>query len=81
MPVVPGVLLLEAVLDCANALIDGGPTFFGVERVKFLRPLVPDEEFTVELRESAAPLLAFTCRAGDEAIATGWLRRASDGQA
>jgi 3-hydroxymyristoyl/3-hydroxydecanoyl-(acyl carrier protein) dehydratase len=80
MPIVPGVLLLEAVLDSANALIEGGPIFSGVERVKFLRPLGPDEEFAVELRDSAGPLLAFTCRAGDEAIATGWLRRQSDGQ-
>ena len=80
LPVVPGVLLLEAVLDSANALIDSGSKFSGVERVKFLRPLAPDEEFAVELRESAGPLLAFTCRAGDEAIATGWLRRESDGQ-
>jgi 3-hydroxyacyl-[acyl-carrier-protein] dehydratase len=79
-PTVPGVLLLEAVLDSANALIDGGPTFCGVERVKFLRPLGPDEQFAVELRVSAGPLVAFICRAGEEAIATGWLRRDSGGQ-
>jgi 3-hydroxyacyl-[acyl-carrier-protein] dehydratase len=79
-PIVPGVLLLEAVIDSANALIDDGQAFCGVERVKFLRPLGPDEEFAVELRVSAGPLVAFTCRAGEEVIATGWLRREAGGQ-
>jgi 3-hydroxyacyl-[acyl-carrier-protein] dehydratase len=55
-PVVPGVLLLSEV------------TVTGIQRVKFLKALLPEEEFQVELENVGEEHMAARCRRGDSVI-------------
>ena len=60
-PVVPGVLILDEVMRAAGAK--------SLVWAKFHAPLLPDEEFAIELNGKK-----FSVRRGDTLIATGALR-------
>jgi 3-hydroxyacyl-[acyl-carrier-protein] dehydratase len=69
-PVVPGVLILDAVISAAQAWL--GPDL-AIERLsyaKFLAPLKPDEAAQIEL-VLRAPRLEFLVNCGSTAIAKG----------
>lgn len=75
-PIVPGVVLLERVLQ-AIELASGAPVApLRLPRVKFLRPLLPGETAEVEV-EALAPTRdgarrwQFRVLRGDELLATG----------
>jgi len=60
-PVVPGVVLLDRVMEAAGLA--------GAARLpaaKFLRPVLPGEEVAVELRPLAGGRLGFTAHVGAE---------------
>jgi 3-hydroxymyristoyl/3-hydroxydecanoyl-(acyl carrier protein) dehydratase len=59
-PIVPGVVLLEAVLKAAGK---GRPS---LPSVKFHAPLRPGEEFVIQIENGK-----FTVRSGDKLIASG----------
>ena len=69
-PVVPGVLLLDAVLDAAGALLGREPEVAGLAQAKFLAPLLPGEDARIELScEGAA--LDFRILRADSLLAQG----------
>jgi len=68
-PIVPGAWLLAWVVAAAA---DRRPVC-GVKRVKFLRPLAPEQVFECALRESD-DTMRFTVTSGGEVIASGSLQ-------
>jgi 3-hydroxyacyl-[acyl-carrier-protein] dehydratase len=66
-PIVPGVLLLELVID---ALGRGPPRLVG--NVKFHRVVKPGQSFTLQYRE-AGPQLSFRCVSGEQLLVEGSL--------
>ena len=69
-PIVPGVLLLDRVLDCAESWLGHALAPTGLAQVKFLVPFLPGEEAQLSL-ELADTNLKFIVRRGGEAIAAG----------
>ena len=68
-PLVPGVVLLERVLEAVEAA--HGPTgALRLPQVKFLRPLLPGQPARVVL-EGTAPRWRFEVRGGDYVLARG----------
>lgn len=63
-PIVPGVLLLDAVIQAA-----GGATH--IRRAKFLAPVAPGEEVEILLEPRPGGGRAFTCRRGKTIVLTG----------
>ena len=57
-PVVPGVVLLDAVAHALAAQLGRAVTLTGMPNVKFLAPLKPDQEFSI----------AFTLKHGGRAV-------------
>lgn len=78
-PLVPGVVLLERVLEAVEAA-HGARGPLQLPQVKFLHPLLPGEEAEVVL-EGTAPAWRFQVRRGDTVLASGQLRaEAGDGR-
>ena len=71
-PIVPGVLLLEHVLDAARRWRGPGSRLAGLPAVKFLSPLLPEERFDILLEEDGARI-RFTCSVGARMLAQGAL--------
>ena len=46
-PVVPGVVLLDAVTHALSAQLGRAVTVTGMPNVKFLAPLLPEQEFSI----------------------------------
>jgi 3-hydroxyacyl-[acyl-carrier-protein] dehydratase len=72
-PVVPGVLVLERVLDALEAGQGPLPAALRLPQVKFARPLLPGEQAEVALEPVAgdAHRWRFRVLRGAETIATG----------
>lgn len=68
-PVVPGVVLLDHVLDAARKALGDGQASF--PWVKFHSPLGPGEEFVTRLEPLGANTFKFTVRSGETLIASG----------
>jgi 3-hydroxymyristoyl/3-hydroxydecanoyl-(acyl carrier protein) dehydratase len=70
-PVVPGVLLLDAVLDALRKAGAGPAT--RLLRAKFLAPVAPGMEVAITLAETGAHSghFAFTCHAEGRVVARG----------
>jgi 3-hydroxyacyl-[acyl-carrier-protein] dehydratase len=68
-PVVPGVVVLDHVVDAIEAR-HGACGALRLPQVKFLHPLLPGQEATVVL-EGDAPRWRFRVLCGDTAVATG----------
>lgn len=69
-PVVPGVLLLDAVRAALAGSI-GEIAALTLPQVKFLQPLLPDQLADIELTETTAGRWRFRILRGDEPIASG----------
>lgn len=69
-PIVPGVVLLDAVIAAARAQFGLGPAS-GLPRAKFLAPVLPEQEVTAELVRAAPTRVSFTCRVAGTTVATG----------
>lgn len=69
-PVVPGVVLLDAV-QAALASQVGEIAALSLPQVKFLQPLLPDQLAEIELNETAGGRWRFRIVCGDELIASG----------
>lgn len=76
-PIVPGVLLLDRVLDCAELWLGRRLAPTGLAQVKFLAPLRPGEQAELSL-ELADTRLKFTVRTSNAAIAMGIFSLAVD---
>ncbi|HEX6613955.1 MAG TPA: hydroxymyristoyl-ACP dehydratase [Rhodanobacteraceae bacterium] len=66
-PVVPGVVLLHGVADALKQWRNRPMARF---EVKFLAPLLPEQDATVELRDDA-PRVRFAIRRGEDVLAKG----------
>lgn len=69
-PIVPGVVVLDAVIAAARARFGLGPAA-GLPRAKFLSPVLPGEEVAAEIARTPAGRIAFTCRVGPRIVASG----------
>lgn len=69
-PVVPGVLLLAQVLQAAEGWTGAVVQSLRLPQVKFLVPLLPEQEAAIEIRRSGSRL-RFSVRHGERLIASG----------
>ena len=76
-PVVPGVVVMDRVLDALEAEYGVQVGALRLPQVKFLQPLLPGQTATVSL-EGAAPKWRFRVHHGERLIATGDLGLAPD---
>jgi 3-hydroxymyristoyl/3-hydroxydecanoyl-(acyl carrier protein) dehydratase len=67
-PVVPGVLLLDAVFD---AVATAGGTVTKLMRAKFSSPVLPGTGVDVTLAAKGPGRVGFTCRAAGAIVLTG----------
>jgi 3-hydroxymyristoyl/3-hydroxydecanoyl-(acyl carrier protein) dehydratase len=71
-PVVPGVLLLDSVLNAAAAWLGEPVAVTSLPQAKFIAPLLPGEDARIELQR-VADELRFVIRRNDAVIAQGVL--------
>ncbi len=76
-PVVPGVLVMDCVLDAIEAESGVAVGALRLPQVKFMQPLLPDQTATVSL-EGAAPRWRFRVHHGERLIASGELVLAAE---
>ncbi len=69
-PVVPGVVLLDRVLDAVEAQYGQALGALRLPQVKFMQPLLPEQTATVHL-EGAAPRWRFRVLHGERLLASG----------
>lgn len=79
-PVVPGVVLLDAVFGLA-AERSGGAVVAKLLRAKFAAPVAPDDEVEVFFQERAVGRLAFSCRRRGAVVLSGELECAAPASA
>lgn len=70
-PVVPGVVLLDAVATALPAHAGGAVRVIGFPTVKFVAPLLPEREFEIRLVAKRPGQAAFEILAGDARLASG----------
>jgi 3-hydroxymyristoyl/3-hydroxydecanoyl-(acyl carrier protein) dehydratase len=68
-PIVPGVILLDRVVDAIEA-IHGALPPLRLPQVKFIKPLLPGQVASVEL-QGQAPRWRFRVLRGDDLLASG----------
>ncbi len=73
-PVLPGVVLLERVLDGIRTSSAHGSPRWQVQAAKFLRVVSPGEELLIEHEAGPDGSIRWWVRAGDEPVANGVLR-------
>jgi len=84
-PLVPGVVILEYVVEAVAQRCGTDRSPQQIQSIKFLGPLRPGEELTIELELTSGTAVRFKCRAGDRPIAVGAMtmrpetRRTRDG--
>ncbi len=72
-PVVPGVLLLERVIEAAEALAGLAPGALRLPQVKFVRPLLPEQEAELWLERLDDGRLRFRIECDGTLLASGEL--------
>ena len=72
-PVVPGVVMLEAVTAALSPDAGGAPHVSGFPMVKFLAPLSPEQDFEVVFTVKRPGQMAFEVIANGEKLAIGTL--------
>lgn len=70
-PIVPGVVVLDEVIDTLKEEYGHGLVVTGLPAVKLTSPLLPEEQMTVAVEREDAETIAFTCRVGDRLVASG----------
>ena len=73
LPVVPGVVLLDRIIDGAARWLGARVYVLSIQQVKFLRPLLPGETADVTLYFDGQRSLRFTIAHRETAIASGIL--------
>ncbi len=74
-PIVPGVVLLEQVLRALEAW-QGERAVVGIPSLKFLRPLLPEQRFSIHLQANVEGCISFECRRAVSVVAKGELELA-----
>jgi 3-hydroxymyristoyl/3-hydroxydecanoyl-(acyl carrier protein) dehydratase len=73
-PIVPGVVVLDEVIETLKEEYGQGLLVTGLPAVKLSSPLLPEEELTIKVDREDAETIAFTCRVGDRLVASGSIR-------
>ena len=73
-PVVPGVLVLDEVIETLKHRYGDGLVVTGLPAVKLSSPLKPEEPLIITIEPEHADTATFTCRVGDRLIASGSIR-------
>ena len=72
-PIVPGVVLLDRVIQLAVEWSGAPASGWQVTQTKFLSPCGPHDELRFSLRDGARGGLAFSVHCGEREVATGSL--------
>ncbi len=70
-PIVPGVVLLNEVIETLRWGLAASPTVTGLPMVKFSSPLKPGEVVAIQVDQDAPASATFTCRVDGRLIASG----------
>lgn len=70
-PLVPGVVILQYVVEQIAHQLGRQASPRHISSAKFLAPLRPGEPLTIELDDSSATAVRFSCRSGERQIAAG----------
>jgi 3-hydroxyacyl-[acyl-carrier-protein] dehydratase len=73
-PVVPGVLVLDEVIETLRHRYGQALVVTGLPAVKLSSPLKPEEPLIITIEPEDSNTAAFTCRTGDRLIASGSIR-------
>jgi 3-hydroxyacyl-[acyl-carrier-protein] dehydratase len=73
-PVVPGVVVLDEVIETLKQRYGDSLIITGLPAVKLSSPLKPDEPLMITIEPEDAETAAFTCRVGSRLIASGSIR-------
>jgi len=69
-PIVPGVVILDEIMN-AVTLWQSELEILGINSVKFMSPLLPDEIFSIQLQIPREGYLKFQCSIADRKLALG----------
>jgi len=72
-PVVPGVVLLNEIVETLRGMVGQPIVVTGIPSVKFVSPLKPGEALTIRLEQEEAGQALFRCQAGSRLVASGRL--------
>jgi 3-hydroxymyristoyl/3-hydroxydecanoyl-(acyl carrier protein) dehydratase len=73
-PVVPGVLVLDEVIETLRHHYGQGLVVTELPAVKLSSPLKPEEPLMITIETEDSETAAFTCRVGGRVIASGSVR-------
>jgi len=73
-PVVPGVLVMDEVIETLRECCGQALVVTGVPSVKLSSPLLPGERLTIEIVQEDSDTAAFICRVGHRSVAAGSIR-------
>lgn len=73
-PVVPGVVMLEEVIETLRDCLGRDLVITGLPAVKLSSPLRPGETVTIAIQPESDDTAGFTCRVKDRAVAAGTIR-------
>jgi 3-hydroxyacyl-[acyl-carrier-protein] dehydratase len=73
-PIVPGVLVLDEVIETLKHRYGDGLVVIGLPAVKLSSPLKPEEPLIITIEPEDTGTAAFTCRVGNRLIASGTIR-------
>ncbi len=72
-PIVPGVVILDAVIRAVESAFPGGSRILGAPAIKFLAPLLPGETAQIQFAAPDNNLIRFTVTRGSTPLASGQL--------
>lgn len=70
-PIIPGVVLLNEVLDSLRQAMQEPVVVTGLPIVKFHAPLMPGEDVTISIEPDAPGQATFRCHVGTRLVASG----------
>jgi len=73
-PIVPGVVLLDRALLCAEAFLGTPAIVWQIAHSKFFSPVGPGETLVFQLQAAAGGSIAFSIRSGGREVAAGSLK-------
>lgn len=73
-PVVPGVLVMDEVIETLREHCGRDLIVTGLPSVKLSTPLLPGERLLIDIAQEETEIAAFTCRVGQRIVAAGSIR-------
>lgn len=72
-PVIPGVVILDEVIAYISETKERNITVSSIPYIKFLNPMEPDEDFTINLAENEKSKINFSVESHGKTILSGSL--------